>query len=55
MDEVIAAMVEQARAAGHTRAHAAFESFRWAFGVKWSETKPVIRPPDQPTETTEEE
>lgn len=55
MDEVIAAMVEQARASGHTRAHQAFESFRWAFGVKWNETKPVIRPPQQQPETTEEE
>jgi hypothetical protein len=44
--EVIAAMVEFARSTRETRSHHAFEMFRYDFGVKWSETKPVIRPPE---------
>lgn len=44
--EVIAAMVEFARSTGEARSHQAFEMFRFDFGVKWSETKPVIRPPE---------
>lgn len=44
--EVIAAMVEFARSEGETRSHQAYEMFRYDFGVEWSKTKPVIRPPE---------